>query len=586
MDITIVTALYDIRSKEPEDDGPRKINDYIALGRSMLDIDLPMIIFTDDMTVYKETERYRTEKDLHEKTMIVQVPFEETFFYKDLDLLKQRMEEYTLFNRNPAKDTPLYVLVNNNKFDFLERAMAQNPFGSDFFFWMDYGIQHCAKASPADWASVANEWPAYIRQDRTHIHQLRIHPTKKDDAQTWKDYFHTIYHHIGGSCFGGYRDCVLEYSRLFKEQWDTMLHKEGWWQLDEAIMTIITETWPEKFRFWYGDYDGLITNFITSKRSWHLIFNLCQHHLDRRDYLQSEAVLTTLDPAMKDLPADDPSFLRYLILRITSDFYRFRGDFSPALSAILFREENPVPPVFLEMQMSNLVHYHSKQAMLFLARWSFRDNLPALGRFHPAEDAIWIPMGNRCLSALALDHQGERETSFPLDYVEFEPRQALRLFRKQFLQFYTPNDSYTNPYGIFFEHHQKNTHADNQVMFERRIQRLYQHLETPSRSIVFFHTTELFLMKKYSLEEQLAYDQELVALAEYLERNYPDVTFHFLVLLTNRKFHASHDKIIPIRIMTPLAYTSTMSKNMPVDQLFSYREAIYDWLRFLKKKIN
>lgn len=585
MEITIVTALYDIRSKEKESvvDGPRKINDYIELGYSMLDMDMPIVIFTDNMDVYKEAMRYRVEKNMNEKTLVVWLPFEDTLYYKDLDVLKQRMEEYEIHNRNPAKDTPLYVLINNNKFDFLERAMNQNPFGSEFFFWIDYGIQHCAKASPSDWALVSKEWPPLILDNRTQIHQLRIHAVKKDLSQTWKDYFHTIFHHIGGSCFGGYVDCVREYSNLFKRQWDIMLHEEGWYQLDEAVMTIITEEYPDKFRFWHGDYDGLITNFVVSKRSWHLCFNIIQHHLDRRDYHQSEEVLKTLDPIMKDVKCTDASFMKYMSLRITNDFYRFGGDFSPALESILMSERvYEMDSSFLNAQIGNLRYYHRGRAMSFLMSWSFMDATNAVAikewcLFNQDKNALWIPFGNRCLSALAMDHYKKREMSFPLDYVECEPRQLLLLFRQQFINFYIPRDTYTNDYGIFFEHHQKNSHAENHEKFERRIRRLYQYLQTPSVPIVFFHTTEFFLMKRYTEQEQLAYDRDLVELADYIRRNFPDLTFTILALITNRSFTASHKNIIPIRLFTPFPYSNTMSKDIPVAQLFPYRESVYEW---------
>lgn len=296
MNITITSCLYDIRKKEGSTcNDNKKIQDYLLLSRHMLSVRLPMVIFTDEEYIMDYVCKTRGEYGLSDMTIVKMVPFHHTIFYKDLDVLKNRMKDFNILNWNKEKDTPLYVLLNNNKFDFLQRTIDTNPFQTEFFFWMDMGIQHCTNATEEEWSDITGTWVSFIEADRTHIHQLRIHTVLKQADMKWKEYFNVIYHHIAGGLFGGYKECMKEYIRMFHDQWKKILYQEGWWQLDEAVMTIITETYPEKFRFFYGDYDGLLSNFIHSKKSFHLVLQTAQRFLDARNYKQAKSVLDTLD---------------------------------------------------------------------------------------------------------------------------------------------------------------------------------------------------------------------------------------------------------------------------------------------------
>lgn len=294
--LTLVSCLYDIRQKENSSASSlRRLQDYLSLSMPMLSVSLPMVIYTDDERIVEHVYKTRLHRGLLEKTWIVRLPFEHTFFYKDLDTLKERMNTFPIHNWNKEKDTPLYVLLNNNKFDFLERTIQSNPFQTEFFLWMDMGIQHCTNATEEEWKNVSQSWPQFINLDKQHIHQLRIHTVLKRKEETWKDYFQFIYHHVAGGLFGGYRDCLVDYIRLFKETWNTILYEEGWWQLDEAVMTIITENYPEKFRFFYGDYDGLLSNFIHTKKSFFLVFQTAQRYLESQDFSKTIHVLDSID---------------------------------------------------------------------------------------------------------------------------------------------------------------------------------------------------------------------------------------------------------------------------------------------------
>lgn len=278
--ITIVTCLYDIRKKEGSTAvGNKNLDDYLRLGERMLTgAQLPMVVFTDDARIADHVRRVRQRQP--QPTEVVWLPFEETLFYADLSVLQRRMGGFTIANWNRDKDTPLYVILNNNKFDFMRRAVAANYFQTGFFMWVDMGVQHCADATDEEWAGVASTWPSILAQYPDRIHQLRVHTVLRPDGVSWKDYFRYIYHHVAGGVFGGRADVVLRYADLFCAQWRRMLDEEGWWQLDEAVMTVVAEENPQMFRFFHGDYDGIIANFATPRKSFFLVRQTMQRHID------------------------------------------------------------------------------------------------------------------------------------------------------------------------------------------------------------------------------------------------------------------------------------------------------------------
>ena len=113
----------------------------------------------------------------------------------------------------------------------------------------------------------------------------------------------------------------MDYRQLFLDQWHRMLYQEEWWQLDEAIMTILTETYPQKFRFFYGDYDGIITNFINTRKSFALVLQMTQWHLEARQYEMASHVLHTIDT--NSIQKTGYQSFYNLLLSSQSDYARF-----------------------------------------------------------------------------------------------------------------------------------------------------------------------------------------------------------------------------------------------------------------------
>ncbi len=202
------------------------------------------------------------------------LPFENTYFYSYIDKITELRTKFTILNGNPNHETPLYIILNNNKFDFIEKSIEINPFSSTHFIWMDFGINHVAKNTEK-----IHEWILHVPDK---IKQLCINPYLENDDR--KLLFRYIYHHMAGGLFSGNISNLLLYSSKFKQMIDK-IYQEEWYQIDEAIMTMVQRDNPELFDLYYGDYQGIISNYLEPIHNLDLIQRMLykSYEMRRRD---------------------------------------------------------------------------------------------------------------------------------------------------------------------------------------------------------------------------------------------------------------------------------------------------------------
>ena len=249
---TIVTSFYNIRKSENNELNTRTISSYLDLASNfILKLPYPLIIFVDndDKNIIDFINENR--KQFKKITFLRKVNIEDTPYFKHIDRLKNLQNEYTIYNLDKNKDTTLYITLTNNKFFFIKSAIKMNPFNSSHFIWMDFGINHCAKN-----CEKIHEWIVKVPDK---IKQLCINPFIENC--NYKQFFQNIYHHLASGVFSGSCENMLKYCDLFEHKIEE-IYNEGWYQLEEAIMTILHRDYPDLFSLYYGDYDSIISNYL------------------------------------------------------------------------------------------------------------------------------------------------------------------------------------------------------------------------------------------------------------------------------------------------------------------------------------
>ena len=262
---TIVTMLYDIRRMETNTiERNRKLDSYIDFSKKfLLKLPFPIIFCIDDNDeTYDAICNSRKELGLLDKTYIFINEFKTTYFYKYLSRLEELQKNFHIINGEIDHETPLYIILNNNKFDCIDKAINLNPFNSSHFIWMDFGINHVAQNT--------NNIYDWINNVPNKIKQLCINPFTEDVP--YKEHFKYIYHNIAGGLFSGSLENMKKYSDLFKNKTEE-IYNNNWYQIDEAVMTIVHKENPELFDLYYGDYIGIISNYLSPINSIDLILN-------------------------------------------------------------------------------------------------------------------------------------------------------------------------------------------------------------------------------------------------------------------------------------------------------------------------
>jgi hypothetical protein len=139
--ITFVSAFFDIK-RETHGDG-RKLSEYLEWIRKTLQLNCHLYIITDERFIdfMKQHRPIEYQHKIHYKVDIL----ENAAYYKYLPRMREIIEspEYKTRIMHPNRvecNLAEYNVIQYSKFGWLLDAIHENPFNSDYFFWMDIGI--------------------------------------------------------------------------------------------------------------------------------------------------------------------------------------------------------------------------------------------------------------------------------------------------------------------------------------------------------------------------------------------------------------------------------------------------------------
>lgn len=275
--------------------------------------------------------------------------FKDTYFYKDLERITELQTKFCILNGEIEHETPMYVIVNNNKFDCIDKATEMNPFKSSHFMWVDFGINHVAKDTDA-----IHTW---IHNIPDKIKQLCINPYLENEPP--KKVFEYIYHHTAGSLFSGSIANMREYARLFKAK-TAQIYSEDWYQIDEAVMTMVQRDNPGMFEFYYGDYQGLITNYLSPIHNLDLILTSIQKYINYNYTREAYTTLCYCEPYYKNNPNHDLVY-KYIEQHIIVDYYNNDKRLTPGVIELIhLLKENPELIKMIKHNENNINFYENK----------------------------------------------------------------------------------------------------------------------------------------------------------------------------------------------------------------------------------
>ena len=136
-DITIVTGYVNIGNfKNDLDKSTHTPGLYRKWLRHFEMIETPVVAyFTDDedVNIFKKIRQGKS-------TYIVKVSKEGLWAFSLLDDIAKIYRQYSYPKHNPYTTVPEYTSAMHAKYEFMAKALKENPFKTNFFCWMDVGL--------------------------------------------------------------------------------------------------------------------------------------------------------------------------------------------------------------------------------------------------------------------------------------------------------------------------------------------------------------------------------------------------------------------------------------------------------------
>lgn len=210
--ITLVTALYNI-GRELKGDG-RTFSEYKNWFKDTLKLKSPMVVFVDE-----ELENFVKENRRELPTKIITCPLKDIPYYYLNQKIQNILDDESYKSKIGAPERleckmSTYNVVIYSKFKWMEKAIQQNFFNSEYFLWVDAGLSrffyrvNLEKNFPSDEVSkiLIDAKDKLLIQTTMNFYPELVHAKK-----TTEDYFWDARTWIMAGCWGGGGEILSQY---------------------------------------------------------------------------------------------------------------------------------------------------------------------------------------------------------------------------------------------------------------------------------------------------------------------------------------------------------------------------------------
>jgi len=234
--ITIVTGYLNIKINRPAKSNTiNQTYDYIEKSRGTLQIPQYMVIYCSEELI-EDVHKIREEAGLLNKTKIIKITLEDNLYMADkLDKIRENVAK-----NNPPYDIPEYILAVNSRYGYIQNAIENNYFNTDYFAWVDFSASH-----------IVNIPPNKIIEPKSHD-KVRIGWI----ARYSNNQFVYNHHCLGGGIFSGHKEIMMELIKLHHLEF-VKLTEMGYNINDDKLLFLIMEQNPYLFDTFFSDYQSL-----------------------------------------------------------------------------------------------------------------------------------------------------------------------------------------------------------------------------------------------------------------------------------------------------------------------------------------
>jgi hypothetical protein len=227
------------------------LNKYYENGKSLLKSSTPKIVFLDESIIHLFTDYDKTN------THIIQI--QKTSLY--LHDYKSLVTNFNINTTSSLKDIVDYMLIICNKTEWVKKSVLLNPFNTDNFVWVDFGIRHIFNLNSED----------------EFIHQLNLlqfkHYSKIRIGSIWDtntlvhqqhhlDIYKDVFWYFAGGVFGGNKELLIIFADVLKNVVIQTIKNKNTIVWEVNLWYLVFLDCPELFDCYQCDHNPtLISNY-------------------------------------------------------------------------------------------------------------------------------------------------------------------------------------------------------------------------------------------------------------------------------------------------------------------------------------
>jgi hypothetical protein len=266
---TIVTALYNLGRENISQSFKRSYDDYLNKFSELLRCDSPMYIFAD-----KSDEDFIWKIRSRDNTVVNTMSLSElkTWFEFTEKTNKIRQTDSWLSQASWLSESPQATLEGYNplvmsKMFMLNNVTIWNPFGSEFFFWIDAGITNTVHPGYFYHDKVLNNLESLIPKTKEfiflsypYIGGNEVHGFTREPLARYCNTDYVKYVCRGGF-FGGKKERINQLNGLYYSYLNSSLN-EGLMGTEESIFTILMHNHGDIISQYMIEDNGLVWPFF------------------------------------------------------------------------------------------------------------------------------------------------------------------------------------------------------------------------------------------------------------------------------------------------------------------------------------
>ena len=220
----------------------KTIEKYIEYGKKLILIPQQKIVYIEKYIYDLYFTDMLSDSPVADKTLFRFIEKKDLYLYEYYD----EIINFNIITPTPNKDTIEYMFVINNKTNWIKEAIEENPYDSNQFIWIDFGIYHVINNDELFLTSINNACC------KTYDN-IRIASGFFNGDESY------IYRRINwfflGGIFGGHKDKLIKFADLMQEKCISIIKTEKTLCWEVNIWYLIYKEHSELFSNYLADHN-------------------------------------------------------------------------------------------------------------------------------------------------------------------------------------------------------------------------------------------------------------------------------------------------------------------------------------------